>query len=160
VECISPHWLPVLWVNGQFRAAILSQRSLWPESAAPSTGPLGNLQMKNLCGSKKRYWTVVCGLVLACGAGMCVAQETSRKVIKRVEAQYPAILKQRGIGGVVKLRVLILANGTVKDTQVMGGNAILADRAQKAVKQWVFAPAAADSTMEVSIVFDPNSQTE
>lgn len=91
---------------------------------------------------------------------MCVAQETSRKVIKRVEAQYPAILKQRGIGGVVKLRVLILANGTVKDTQVMGGNAILADRAQKAVKQWVFAPAAADSTMEVSIVFDPNSQTE
>ena len=116
--------------------------------------------MKKLTGTKKNCRTVVCGLVLACGAVVCVAQDATRKVIKRVEAQYPAVLKQRGIGGVVKLRVLIQPNGTVKDTQVVGGNAILADRAQKAVKQWVFTPAAAESSMEVSIVFDPNSQSE
>jgi TonB family protein len=96
------------------------------------------------------------GIMLSCTA-LCVAQDTNRKVLKRVEAQYPAVLKRRGIGGVVKLRILIQANGTVKDTQVMGGSAILADCAQKAVKQWIFAPAEAESWVEVSIVFDPNS---
>lgn len=105
---------------------------------------------------------IACVMALVCSAWVCMAlaQDGSRKIIKRVEAQYPAILKQRGIGGVVKLKVFILANGKVKDTEVLGGNAILAGEAQKAVQQWAFAPAAADSTMDVSIVFDPHSQPE
>ena len=89
-----------------------------------------------------------------------MAQEPSRKVLKKVEAQYPAVLKRRGIGGVVKLRVLIQANGTVKDSQVVGGSPILADCAQKAIKQWVFASAESETSMEISFVFDPNSQSE
>ena len=83
------------------------------------------------------------------------SQETTRRVLKRVEAQYPSILKKRGIGGTVRLRVVVKADGTVKDTEVLGGSAILADSAQKAVKQWVFAPGGAESTLEVSVVFDP-----
>ena len=58
------------------------------------------------------------------------------------------------------MRVFISANGTVKDSTVVGGNPILANAAQKAVKQWLFAPGPAESDMEISIVFDPNSQTE
>jgi TonB family protein len=96
---------------------------------------------------------------LLCTGGI-LAQDNTRKVLRKVTAQYPAILKQRGIGGVVKLRVLVNQNGTVKDTVVLGGNPILANCAQKAVKQWVFAPGIADSEMEISIVFDPNSQQE
>lgn len=83
------------------------------------------------------------------------SQEPTRKVVKRVEAQYPSILKKRGIGGVVRLRVVVKADGFVKDTEVLGGSAILADSAQKAVKQWVFAPGASETTIEVSVVFDP-----
>jgi TonB family protein len=94
------------------------------------------------------------------GAGICYGQDVSRKVIKKVAAQYPSVLRQRGIGGVVKLRVLVAASGTVKDSQVIGGNAILADCAQKAVKQWMFAPAAADSYVDISVVFDPNAPME
>ena len=94
------------------------------------------------------------------GAGICYGQDVSRKVIKKVAAQYPSVLRQRGIGGVVKLRVLVAASGTVKDSQVSGGNAILADCAQKAVKQWMFAPAAADSYVDISVVFDPNAPME
>jgi TonB family protein len=116
--------------------------------------------MGNSSGRRIFWGTAACALALLCGASVCTAQDASRKIIKRVEAQYPAVLKSRGIGGTVKLKVLILANGTVKETQVMGGNAILADRAQKAVKQWIFAPAASETTMEVTIVFDPNAQTE
>ena len=84
------------------------------------------------------------------------AQETTRKVLKRVEAQYPSILKKRGIGGVVRLRVVVKADGTVRETEVLGGSAILADSAQKAVKQWVFTPGVAESSLEVSVVFDPS----
>jgi hypothetical protein len=43
---------------------------------------------------------------------------------------------------------------------VLGGSAILADSAQKAVKQWVFAPGDAESTVEVSVVFDPSRTPE
>lgn len=88
------------------------------------------------------------------------SQESSRKVVKRVEAQYPSILKKRGIGGVVRLRVVVKADGTVKDTEILGGSAILADSAQKAVKQWVFAPGSAESTIEVSVVFDPTHDSD
>jgi TonB family protein len=116
--------------------------------------------MRNSSGTRKFWGSVACALALLCGAGLGVAQDGSRKIIKKVEAQYPAVLKSRGIGGVVKLKVIINASGTVKDTQVVGGNAILADRSQKAVKQWVFSPAASESTMEVTIVFDPNAQSE
>jgi len=83
-------------------------------------------------------------------------QDAARKLVKKVDAQYPAALKHRGIGGTVKLKVYIKADGAVRDSEVLGGSAALADAAQKAVAQWKFAAAAADSVMEVSIVFNPN----
>jgi len=100
-------------------------------------------------------------LVVAC-AGLSLAQEitTSRKVLKMVAAQYPSVLKRRGIGGTVKLRVLVNANGTVKDAQVLGGNPILADCAVKAVKQWVFVASEKEESIEISVGFDPNSSSE
>jgi len=94
-------------------------------------------------------------VMLLCCPASVHSQETTRKVLKRVEAQYPSILKKRGIGGTVRLRVVVRADGTVRDTEVLGGSAILADSAQKAVKQWVFTPGVAESTVEVSVVFDP-----
>ena len=97
--------------------------------------------------------------VALCYPASVHSQEATRKVLKRVEAQYPSILKKRSIGGTVRLRVVVKADGTVRGAQVLGGNAILADSAQKAVKQWVFAPGAAESTVEVSFVFNP-TQTQ
>jgi TonB family protein len=85
------------------------------------------------------------------------SQEMSRKLLKRVEAQYPSVLKKRGIGGTVRLKVHVKADGGVKEVEVLGGSAILADSAVAAVKQWRFAEGA-ESAFDVSIVFDPNSQ--
>jgi len=79
-----------------------------------------------------------------------------RKIIKKVEAQYPAVLKRRGIGGTVRLKVLVHADGTVKDVEVLGGNPALADAADKAVRQWKFAPGN-ESTITVALNFDPNA---
>lgn len=84
------------------------------------------------------------------------AQEGERKIVKKVEAQYPAILKRRGIGGTVRLKVAVHADGSVKDVEVLGGNPALADSAEKAVRQWKFAPGA-DATITVAVTFDPNS---
>jgi len=104
-------------------------------------------------------WLGFAIVLLACPAS-AHSQEATRKVLKRVQAQYPSILKKRGIGGTVRLRVTVKADGTVRDTEVLGGSAILADSAQKAVKQWVFAPGDAESTVEVSVVFDPSHTAE
>jgi TonB family protein len=103
---------------------------------------------------------ILAGVVLvAAGASLGAAQEvtSSRKIVKSVAAQYPSVLKRRGIGGTVKLRVLVNASGTVKDVQVLGGNPILSDCAAKAVKQWVFASADKEESIEISVGFDPNT---
>jgi len=84
------------------------------------------------------------------------AQDNDRKVVKKVEPQYPAILKRRGIGGTVRLKVFVHADGSVKDVEVLGGNPALADSAEKAVRQWRFAPSG-ESTITVAVTFDPNS---
>src|ERR1700721_1467538 len=83
-------------------------------------------------------------------------QDIDRKIVKKVEAQYPSILKRRGIGGTVRLKVSIHADGSVKDVEVLGGNPALADAAEKAVRQWKFAPGG-ESTVTVAVTFDPNS---
>src|SRR5580692_4252452 len=106
---------------------------------------------------RKRYATV-CGWLLL--GAFCLtparAQDTERKVLKKVEAQYPSILKRRVIGGTVRLKVSIHANGSVKDVEVLGCNPALADSAEKAVRQWKFAPGN-ESTITVAVTFDPNS---
>lgn len=83
------------------------------------------------------------------------AQE-GRKVLKQVEPEYPRVLKKMEIGGTVRLKVIIKADGAVQSTEVLGGNPILATEAQKAVAQWKFAPAPSATTAEVKLVFDPH----
>jgi len=108
--------------------------------------------------SRKISRSFLCGafLALAC-ASLANAQELQRRIIKKVEAQYPAILKRRGIGGTVRMKVTVKADGAVKHIEVLGGNAILADSAQSAVSQWKFAEGASESVVEVSVSFDPHS---
>ena len=85
------------------------------------------------------------------------AQERERKILKKVEVQYPAVLRKRGIGGTVRLKVVVRADGSVKDIEVLGGNAALVDAAEIAVRQWRFAPGDAETFMTVAVKFDPNS---
>ena len=84
------------------------------------------------------------------------AQEPERKVLKKVTPEYPAILRQRGIGGTVRLQVTVEANGEVSSVAVLGGNAILAEQAQLAVKRWHFAPSPKSTVTEVKVNFDPH----
>ena len=127
-------------------------------------GLSGNVEgRKTMKNNSRKIRGVLAGVVLmAASAGLSAAQEitSSRKVLKAVAAQYPSVLKRRGIGGTVKLRVLVNPSGSVKDVQVLGGNPILSDCAVKAVKQWVFVASEKEESIEISVGFDPNSTGE
>lgn len=84
------------------------------------------------------------------------AQDSGRKIVKKVPVAYPSILKSKGIGGVVRLKVFVKPDGTVKDAEVLGGNPILAESAQKSVMQWKFSPASSETVLELSVTFDPH----
>ena len=68
----------------------------------------------------RRLAQVTClALVFGLGSGIVFSQDADRKILKRVEPEYPAVLRDKGIGGVVKLRVLVRTDGTVKGYQTL-----------------------------------------
>ena len=79
-----------------------------------------------------------------------------RKVVTRVEPDYPDALKKLYIGGVVRVEVQVSPNGTVKTAKLLGGSPILGQSTMKAVKQWKYVPAATDETFTVKVEFDPH----
>jgi TonB family protein len=84
------------------------------------------------------------------------AQDADRKVIKRVEPEYPPMMKRLEIGGTVRLRVTVKADGNVESVDTLGGNDGLAAAAVKAVQQWKFSPASHSTTVAIKLVFDPH----
>ncbi|HEV2401335.1 MAG TPA: TonB family protein [Candidatus Sulfotelmatobacter sp.] len=78
-----------------------------------------------------------------------------RRLITRIEPDYPETLRQHGIGGTVRMQVVIAASGSVKAVELRGGNAALGEAAVAAVKKWKYAPAGSETQTEVSISFEP-----
>ncbi len=81
--------------------------------------------------------------------------EQERRLLKRVEPEYPETLKRLHIGGTVRLQLTISPKGNVETAIVLGGNPILGEAAAKAAQQWVYAAAAKQSTVEVTMPFEP-----
>ena len=77
-----------------------------------------------------------------------------RKLITRVEPDYPETLKRLNIGGTVRLRVSISAKGNVVNVELLGGNPILGESATIAVMKWLYAAGSSRTITEVSILFD------
>lgn len=117
----------------------------------------GSCFLRSVSSSLKPFLGATFLAVLLSWAVTGLAQDATRKIVKKVSVQYPAILKKRGIGGTVRLKVFIKPDGSVRDTEVLGGSPILAESAQKSVLQWKFSPAASETNIDVSVVFDPNA---
>lgn len=79
-----------------------------------------------------------------------------RKLVSRVDPDYPDALKKLYIGGVVRVEVVVAPNGTVKSTKLLGGSPILGQSTMKAIKQWKYAPGPSDETLTVKVEFDPH----
>lgn len=93
----------------------------------------------------------------ACG-GLAQAQaHPERRVVERTAPVYPELAKRTLISGIVKMEVVVRANGTVKSSKILGGNPVLLESASDAVHKWKFEPAAQETTEVVQILFQPNS---
>jgi len=77
-----------------------------------------------------------------------------RKVVSRVAPFYPEVAKRMLVGGVVKLEVVVRANGRVKSTKVLGGSPVLIQAATTAVGKWKFEVTPQETTEAVQVVFE------
>lgn len=110
-----------------------------------------------------RSCKVLCSVALVCLSALTPyvqAQkvekpDNTRKVVRKVAPKYPPELKRHGIGGVVRLSILVLPNGSVNKVSTLGGNPALADAATLAVKQWKYVPADSPTTADVQFDFVP-----
>jgi TonB family protein len=105
--------------------------------------------------SLRNVRVLVCGALLAAVLPLGLSsQEAELKPLKKTLPAYPEVLRKMGISGTVRLRLTIASDGSVKDVEILGGGAIFAEAATKAVRQWRYPPGARDRVAEVSAEFE------
>lgn len=77
-----------------------------------------------------------------------------RRVIERAVPAYPDLARRMNLRGSVRLELSVLPSGTVKSTKVLGGNPVLAQAAQEAVRRWKYETATEESVEQVELRFD------
>jgi len=80
--------------------------------------------------------------------------ENARKIVKKVEPQYPLTAKRMNLGGTVKVIAIVAPDGSVKKVEPVGGSPILVEAAESAISQWKYA-AGAESKETVELHFTP-----
>lgn len=78
-----------------------------------------------------------------------------RRAKSKVQPAYPELARKMNITGTVKIEVVVLPNGTVKDARVVGGHPVLANAALEAAKKWRFDPAPMESSGVIDFKFEP-----
>jgi TonB family protein len=90
-------------------------------------------------------------------AGIAQKQDhAERKILSKVMPAYPDLAKRLHVSGVVKVEVVVGANGAVKSTRALGGNPVLIESATDAVRKWKFQTASADTTEVLQLTFEPH----
>lgn len=109
----------------------------------------------------KRILAVCLLAVLGVGSGAALvlrAQEgdapgSKRRVKVMGKPQYPDLAKKLNLTGVVKIEVIIGADGKVKRTRVIGGHPVLASEAEKAAMQCEFEPGPRETSEVIEFKF-------
>ena len=99
-----------------------------------------------------RKTIAVTSLMLSFAGGAVFAQQ-ARKVLSNPTPEYPDLAKKLHLTGSVKVTVVIAPDGHIKDTQFQGGNPVLVDAVQKALKDWKYAPANTESAASLEFKF-------
>jgi periplasmic protein TonB len=91
-------------------------------------------------------------IVILCAVGFAQDEQvSSRKIITRVQPQYPALAHQAHLTGTAKLLAKVNTNGKVESIQILGGHPLLAQAASVAVTQWRWEPSS-ETTQETVVV--------
>lgn len=86
------------------------------------------------------------------------AMAYNRPVSTRVLPTYPSAAKNSGFAGPVVIDVTVDPRGSVTNVKPVGGNSMLAFAAEKAIRQWKFAPAEGTSVEQVKINFNEHKK--
>lgn len=65
--------------------------------------------------------------------------QENRKLIKKVDPVYPDLARKMNMTGTVKVEITIAKDGSVTDVKTLGGNPVLVQPVEEAVKQWKYA---------------------
>jgi TonB family protein len=79
-----------------------------------------------------------------------------RRLVDRVAPAYPALARSMALEGVVKVDVLVSADGSVKGVDVKGGHPVLAQATMNAVRRWRWEAAPRESHEVVELKFSPS----
>jgi len=80
---------------------------------------------------------------------------TLRKIVTRVEPQYPDFFRNGHFEGRIVAEATVLPNGSVSNVEVKAGNPMFATYASKALMKWKYAPGP-DKTVE-EVIFNFSS---
>ncbi len=108
---------------------------------------------------QRRPLLILCS-ILCCIVPTAILQSQqpsadTRKVVRKVMPAYPDIAKRMQLTGSVKIVAAVEPDGTVKNTQPVGGNPVLLQAAQEAVSKWKFAAGNAETKELIELHFDP-----
>jgi len=84
-----------------------------------------------------------------------LAQSSSRKIKSKPLPDYPELARRNNISGIVRMELLVTADGKVKEVKVLGGNPVLAQAAVTAAMKWKYEPATEESIIVEKVVFNP-----
>ncbi|SRR6266404_5113896 len=99
--------------------------------------------------------SVIFGFQLQPAFAQTEQTEVTRKVSTKVVPMYPQLARTMSLKGTVRLEALVLPNGTVKSVQVKGGNPLLVQSAQNAIREWKWVKAEHETTELVEFKFQP-----
>ena len=80
--------------------------------------------------------------------------DSNRKVVRKVEPQYPLPAKRMNLGGTVKVVAVVAPDGTVKKVEPVGGSPLLVQAAETAISQWKYVPGT-ESKETIELHFTP-----
>ena len=87
---------------------------------------------------RRSAWLTAATLFLCSAACSAFAEMPSCRSKNQMKVVYPDFARRMKITGIVRLEVQVNANGSVRDTKILGGNPALVSAAQDAVKQSKF----------------------
>jgi TonB family protein len=93
-------------------------------------------------------------LLLALSAYILTASgQEARKRLASPQPSYPELARRMGLSGVVKIELVIGADGEITESKVIGGHPLLADAALKALRDWKYEKAKSETKIEVEFKF-------
>lgn len=86
--------------------------------------------------------------------GQQAPTDARRKVVRKIQPDYPPDAKRMNLGGTVKLVAVVAPNGSVKKVEPVGGSPLLVQAAESAVTLWKY-EAGSESKEIIEIHFTP-----